>query len=211
MLKNHYTGKFIVIEGIDGAGKSTQADILSKRLIESGLKILTTHEPTDLPIGMLVRKQLKNEWKISNQCLELLFAADRADHLDKQIIWALQNNDAVVCDRYIPSSLAYGSIANDFLWITALNQHFIAPDLIIYLDADPQIGLARLQKERNSLELYEKLETLEKVSKNYKKALNTFQEAGSIIKTVDAVASTTDVADQIFTIIWQILKQQKTY
>lgn len=207
MLKNHYPGKFIVIEGIDGAGKSTQAEILSKKL-KLNLKVLTTYEPTNSPIGMLIRKQLKNEWQISNQCLELLFAADRADHLNKQIIPALQNNVIVICDRYIPSSLAYGSIANDFLWIMALNQQFIIPDIIIYLDIDPRISLARLQKERNSLELYEKLETLQKVSQNYKKALNTFQETGSVIKNVDASFSLTQITAQISTIINNCLKNK---
>ena len=106
-------GILIVIEGLDGAGLSTQAALLAGYLRDKGEAVILTKEPTTSPIGNLIRSALKHEWKPSPLELQLLFAADRENHLEKEIEPALRENKIVISDRYILSSLAFGSVDND--------------------------------------------------------------------------------------------------
>ncbi|MCX6758650.1 MAG: dTMP kinase [Candidatus Nealsonbacteria bacterium] len=114
MIKNPHEGKFIVFEGLDGSGKSTQAEYLVKKLKQDAAKFHKTFEPTQYLIGGLIRSFLGNDWKSSADCLQLLFAADRAYHLEKEIFPALEKKLIVVSDRYFFSSFAYGALDCDF-------------------------------------------------------------------------------------------------
>lgn len=107
MKNNTYPGKFIVFDGLDGSGQSTQAGKLVDflNLPEQKLKfghtgVQVTKEPTSSLIGGLIRSQLTHEWKSSQECLQLLFSADRAHHLEKEIIPLLERGVTVICDRY---------------------------------------------------------------------------------------------------------------
>jgi dTMP kinase len=101
-------GILIVIEGLDGAGLSTQAAILAEYLRGANKEVLLTKEPTAMPIGKLIKSALNRNPELSLFALQLLFAADRAEHLEKEIEPALSANEIVISDRYILSSLAFG-------------------------------------------------------------------------------------------------------
>jgi dTMP kinase len=174
MQKNNFPGKFIVLEGLDGAGKSTQVSLILEHFKKSGGNAHHTSEPTQFLPGGLIRSRLMGEWHSSPECLQLLFAADRADHLEKEIAPMLKNGAHVVCDRYFMSSVVYGAIDSDFDWLAQINSRFPAPDLTIYLDVPVAVCLERIIDDGRSLELFEKSEILEKINKNYKMAIDRF-------------------------------------
>lgn len=168
-------GKFIVLEGLDGAGTTTQANLLIDYLKKKELKVCVTKEPTDNIIGGLIRGQLTKHWKTSPLCLQLLFAADRASHLEKDIKPALKKGAIVLCDRYVLSSLAFGGIDVDIEWLKQINSKFPVPDLTIFLDTEPDECIKRMQKSRFSLELFEEKTKLRKVKENYLKIIKRFK------------------------------------
>ena len=176
MNKNPYPGKFIVFEGLDGSGTTTQANLLFKYLKKQGKKVYLTGEPTRSLIGGLVEGQIAGDWKSSPECLQLLFTADRAHHLEKEIIPLLKKGITVICTRYILSTLAYGSInIKDSQWLINLNKKFIWPDITFLLMVPPKICIQRIKKERFHKELFEKEEKLKKVLKNYLKFTKKFK------------------------------------
>lgn len=164
-------GKFIVFEGLDGAGTTTQAELLIEYLKKQGCKVFVTSEPTNNIIGGLIRGQLKRHWKTSPGCLQLLFAADRANHIEAEINPALRKGRVVICDRYVLSSLAYGSLGVDLGWLKAINSRFPKPDLTLFLDTEPKECIKRLKRERCSLELFEEERKLRQVRNNYLKVI----------------------------------------
>lgn len=174
MRPHKYPGKFIVFEGIDGSGKSTQVDLLLKFLRENDKKVHCTAEPTQYFIGGLIKSWIANDWRSSPACLQLLFAADRAHHLEKEIIPLLKKGITVICDRYLFSSLAYGNLDLDFDWLLKINEKFILPDITFFLDVSPELCLERMRKERFSIELFEKEEKLKKVRTNFLKLAKEF-------------------------------------
>lgn len=168
MRNNPYSGKFIVFEGLDGSGQSTQAKLLFDYFREIGKKAYLTSEPSQSLIGGLGRSQLQGHWKSNAECLQLLFTADRSFHLEKEIIPLLKKGIAVICTRYILSTLAYGNIdIKDGKWLKIINDRFIWPDITFLLKVSAKICIQRIKKERWHEELFEKEEKLEKVFKNY--------------------------------------------
>ncbi|MCK4327481.1 MAG: dTMP kinase [Candidatus Diapherotrites archaeon] len=157
---------FIVFEGLDGSGQSTQATILSARLNE-GTKSVVTKEPTNNLIGGLIRAQLTKEWSTTQECLQLLFAADRAHHLERTVEPALAKGFNVVSDRYMFSSIAYGSVSADKEWLKQINSKFRLPDHTFFLDVPPKTCIKRMESSRFELELFEQSDYLEKVRENY--------------------------------------------
>ena len=155
MKKNPHSGLFIAFEGLDGAGSSTQAEILFNNLSNSSGKALLTKEPTNNIIGGIIRGQLTRDWSSNMECLQLLFAADRSHHLEKVILPALKQKRVVISDRYFFSSIAFGSIDLDQEWLLALNEKFILPDLTFILKVSPKICARRMQETRFDLELFE--------------------------------------------------------
>ncbi len=176
MYKNPYPGKFIVIEGIDGAGSSTQADSVVGYFRELGKKFHLTKEPTNSLIGGLIRGQLTNDWKSSPECLQLLFAADRAHHLEKEVIPLLIKGVSVVSDRYFFSTMAFGAMEiKNQDWLLMLNKPFVLPDLTFLLEVSPEVAIKRIRQNRFSIELFEKKEKLKKTWQNYKKLAKKFK------------------------------------
>jgi len=176
MMKHHYPGKFIVFEGLDGTGTTTQLDLLQKYLKKKRIKAHFTREPTQYLIGGLIKSWLSNDWGSTPQCLQLLFTADRAYHLDKEIIPLLKKGIIVISDRYIFSTLAYGMLEiKDKGWLWELNKKFILPDITIFLDSSPEACIERIKKDRPSVELFEKKEKLEKVRQNYLEIFKKFK------------------------------------
>jgi len=195
MQKNPYPGKFIAFEGLDGSGQSTQAEKL-QNWINNGKLILRqvgahlTKEPTNNIIGGLIRGQLTNDWKTRPECLQLLFAADRANHLEKEIIPLLEKGITVVIDRYALSTIAYGAVEiKDREWLVEINKPFILPDLTFLIKVSPKVCLERIRKSRFHLELFEKEQSLLSVWQNYEEFAEKFENVHIINgeKTVEEV------------------------
>ncbi len=179
-------GKFIVFEGIDGAGKSTQIKKLSKHLKVFNYKTHSTFEPTNGPIGSLLRKMLSKKIPIDQRSIAPLFAADRTDHLTNKkngIRKKIDQGRIVLCDRYYFSSYAYHSQYIDMEWvihINSLNAEILKPDLTIFIDVEPETCFERIKNNRSDLEMYEKIDIMKKVRKNYFKAFDILSDIEKI-------------------------------
>ncbi|MDI6811084.1 MAG: dTMP kinase [archaeon] len=167
-------GILIVIEGLDGAGLSTQAALLARYLRGKNKKVLLTKEPTSLPIGKLIKSILSRNQEVSLLALQLLFAADRAEHLETEIEPALRTNHIVISDRYILSSLAFGSVDNDVEFLKQINSRFRRPGLTVIIDTPPKVCLERINRARDNIELFEEGQRLEKVRKQFLALKNYF-------------------------------------
>ena len=169
MYKNSYPGKFIVFEGLDGSGQSTQANLLKDFLIKKGYQVVLIKEPTlSSEAGRKIRKVLDKKIKISPGKLQQLFSQDRKEHLEKVIIPALKKGKIVISDRYFFSSLAYGAAEGLSLnYLIKLNKKFLLPDLTFILKVRPEICLQRIKKRGTEWTLFEEKEKLKKVWRVY--------------------------------------------
>ena len=173
-------GCFIVMEGIDGSGKSEQFQRLTKRLKKKGYKLATTREPTKrYPVGRLIEKVLRGEEQVSEEALALLFAADRADHTERKIKPALEDGAIVVSDRYVHSSLAYQSRGMgkelNLNWIEMINKFALEPDAVIFLDISPEVGQNRLSNGQVRIKdhsYFENISQQERIRMVYLEVLN---------------------------------------
>ena len=157
-------GFLIVIEGIDGAGKTTHARKLVRWLRKKGIRARYTFEPTRGAIGRILEK-MASKRKVDVRVEALLFAADRIDHLNKIIRPLLEKGFIIISDRYVHSSIAYQSITvGDQGWVEELNKFAEKPDLVILLDVDPETGLKRIKRKRAR---FERIEILKKVREKY--------------------------------------------
>jgi dTMP kinase len=197
---------FIVLEGIDGAGTTTQAQLLGQWLSERGQDELLTEEPTPARVGALIRRILQKKLldaetgqplDLDEQAMALLFAADRSDHLDRTILPAINAGRIVVSDRHYLSSVAYQSAAADIAWVEGLNAGFRRPDLTVYLDIAPQASLQRKHGQGNAAERYETLDYLRRVRQQYALAIEHARAAGERIETLDAEQPPEEVARAI--------------
>ena len=168
---------FIVFDSLDGAGNSTQVGLLKNYLEkEKKKRVLLTKEPTSSLIGGLIRSQLAHEWKSCSECLQLLFSADRAHHLEKEVIPFLKKGIFVISDRYFFSTIAYGNLEiKDWQWLKKINKKFLLPDLVFFLKVSPKICIERIKKNRFGISLFEKEKILAKVWKNYEKLAREFK------------------------------------
>lgn len=162
MKIHNYPGLFIDIEGLDGAGASTQVESVAHSLKGLGVKPILTKEPTAGLIGTLIRRALQKKISLPADSLQLLFVADRGEHLEKQIIPALKKGRMVITDRYLWSTVAFGSIGSEKEWLLDLNRNFILPDLTFFIEVDPLVCLKRIavDKSRQGIELFEGKERL---------------------------------------------------
>ncbi len=160
-------GRLVVVEGIDGAGTTTQVARLTARLRSRGVAVHATREPSDGPVGTLARQVLTGGtarpvgWTPGWAMMALLFAADRMDHVDSEIDPHLARGAVVVSDRYEASSLAYQSLSvgapagEAIEWIRAINRHSRRPDLIVVLDVPSELAAERRARRGGAAELYE--------------------------------------------------------
>jgi len=162
-------GLFIVVEGLDGSGSTTQCRMLKNFLDIKGIKSIVTKEPTNNLIGGLIRGVLTGDWQINPEGLQLLFSADRAHHLEKEIVPALGRGVTVICDRYMFSTLAFGAVDCGMEWLKVLNQKFLQPDIAFFLEVKPEECIRRISAGRDKFELFENKEKLQKVLTNYKR------------------------------------------
>jgi dTMP kinase len=168
------SGLFITLEGPDGSGQSTQTDLLTRWLEKKDQKVFATKEPTNSMVGGIIRVILKKEWKVNPVTFALLFAADRAHHVNKEIKPLLKKNVHVISDRYILSTLAFESNGVNLEWLKLINERFPKPDLTFILDVPGKICTERIRKSRFGFEYFETPEKLENVRKNYLKLKDYF-------------------------------------
>lgn len=171
-------GRFIVIEGIDGAGTTTQAQALVATFERQGHPARFTHEPSALPIGRLLRQFLAGDAGAQRpgwDGMALLFAADRLDHVAREVEPWLAQGISVVCDRYVLSTLAYQSAtAGDeqaaLPWLRAINERARRPDLTLVFDVDPAVAEARRAARGGEPELFERRELQRRLAAIYAEA-----------------------------------------
>jgi len=159
-------GLFVVFEGIDGTGKSTQLHLLADKLQQLGYAVVSTREPTDGPFGQKIRKLFVDREVVSSAEELELFIADRDQHVREVIAPALANGCIVVCDRYYLSTVAYqGANGLDPELIMEKNMDFPVPDLAIILEIEPAQSILRIQNQRNETpNTFEKESNLRKVA-----------------------------------------------
>jgi len=195
MFKNKFKGKFIAIEGLDGCGSTTQAIKIEAYLKKIKKTCWLTHEPTISVIGGLIKAYVQGDIKLSSPIsLQLLFAADRANHLAKEIIPNLDNGFNVITDRYFLSSLAYGALdINDDKWLYNINDLFLLPDLTLLIKTSAKTSVKRIKANRLGLELFEKEDKLQKVWNNYEKLSKKYPN----IVVIDGEKSEDEVFEDI--------------
>lgn len=160
---------FIAFEGIDGAGKSTQARLLVEHLHKKGANAKLTSEPTKTgAIGILLHTELKKNNNLKQpEYIQMLFSADRAWHVNNFINPEIKKGNIVVTDRYIESTIAYGVAEGaDKGWLKSLNSRFPIPDITFLLDIDAENSLKRI-KSKGNIEIFEQIKTLKKVRAEY--------------------------------------------
>jgi len=194
MIRNKYQGLFIVIDGLDGSGLSTQANLLTKALRGGGNDVYMTKEPTNNVIGGLIRGFLSGVYELRPEAAQLLFAADRSHHLSREIIPMLEGGNTVVCDRYAWSTIAFGSIDIDRNWLIEINRYAILPDVSIFLGVPPKICIKRIVEDRYDFELFEKVRELTKVWRTYRWLARNFKKDVVVVNGVGAVG---DVHERI--------------
>lgn len=190
-------GRFIVLEGLDGAGTTTQAERLAAWLRGDGRRVHQTCEPSEGPVGRLIRATLGGRPDApAPSTLPWMFAADRADHLAREIEPALAIGD-VVCDRYVPSSLAYQSLEHPLEFVDALNRTFRVPDLTLLLVLEPEIAWHRIAARSDERELFERRDRLAAVARSYARVSELLRARGERLVEIDASAGVDEVEARI--------------
>jgi dTMP kinase len=204
MTKMSKKGIFIVIEGLDGSGKTTQAKLLAEKLSNSH-KVLLTAEPSNGKIGTFIRNSfLYEQTRLPTEAEALLFAADRIEHMQAELKPALDDGKIVLCDRYVYSSLAYqGSAGLSLEWIKTINARAIQPDFSLFLDVCPDRVLERLRRKKSVMET---LETQQKVREIYLK----YVEKGELIR-IDGDNSKEVVANELYAKVIELLEPVLKY
>ena len=201
MLKSSTSsrGLFIVLEGLDGSGKTSIALALVDKLNSLGFKALYTYEPYDSPVVRIV----KNEYSdIRDAYIDALtYALDRLIHWRKIIEPALMEKSIVVSDRYFYSSVAYQTASGaPYEWVLEVNKHAPRPDLAIYLDVEPERGLARKRGLTSRFPEYERLDFLVKVREVY---LRMVREG--LLTLVDSNRGLSEVFDDVWNTVRRLL------
>jgi len=194
--------KFIVIEGLDGSGKSTVIRLLTERFTAHNLPCHLTVEPTKSPIGTLVRSILSGEIKdIENEAFALLFAADRYQHLISEVLPVLEHSH-VVCDRYYYSSMAYQGIdAESLERVVAYNQAVMPirkPDMVFFLNVTPQECVRRIAARGGEASIYDSLPELELRYARYMAAIERMKATDNIVMIGSDAASAEAVVNEMW-------------
>src|SRR5439155_18921649 len=168
-------GRFIVFEGLDGAGTTTQAKLLAERLQSKGRTVYVAHQPSDGPAGQLIRQILAGRTAtqqadgklgvVDERVMALLFAADRLDHLGSQIEPRLARGEDVILDRYTLSSLAYQGASVSHEFISQANRFARRPDLTLFLYVPATVALERVRSRGAKPERYETAQQLQAIER----------------------------------------------
>lgn len=196
-------GCFIVFEGIDGSGKTTQIRRLATRLRGENKSYYLTREPTGGHLGKLLRRYLSGELQTDERAIAALFAADRIDHLTNKangIARKIEDGINVISDRYYLSSLAYQSASMPLEWVEALNAQsaeILKPTCHIFIDIKVETALSRVLKGRETIEIYETKEKLEKIKEQYLTVIEHLKDREDIV-VIDGNQGAEAVAESIW-------------
>lgn len=207
LRKNPYKGLYIAFEGVDGAGKTTQAVILKKYLEEKNKKVVLTKEPTaEPPIGSIVHDFLKGKIKLPAVNIQYLFAADREIHQKELIEPFLEKGDVVISDRCFWSSVAYGILDkkggvqklenSEILLVSesilSMYHQFIVPDATFYISVSSDVAISRISKMKKKQEYYETAEKLKNIKAGYDWLVNKFSNEIVVINGEQSEEKVTD-------------------
>ncbi len=185
-------GMFIALEGIDGSGTSTQTRLLARRLRDGGYRVLETCEPSRGPIGRMIRERLSTRSEpIEPATLALLFAADRLEHVAREIEPALAEGVIVISDRYVLSSLVYQSLECDAAWVAEINRHARWPDLCVLVSLPFEAAVSRVAARQGEEERFDAPDLQRRLADGYQRALEA--QAPGPIAAVDGSRSVDEV------------------
>lgn len=176
---------FWVLEGLDGAGTTTQLKNLEAYMMDKGLPVFRTAEPTVYETGKFIRRVLSGEVKVPQSTVAYLFAADRDNHLNNPeygIKAHLAKGETVISDRYFFSSFAYQSIGFDPDAVMMLNSRFPYPELVLYVDTPVEDCISRIDSRGTDKEIYEKLDYQRLVHENYESFFKRLPEGCRLIR-----------------------------
>lgn len=200
-------GKFIVLEGLDGSGKSTHTMLLAQSLSKAvNQECFTTREPSDSEVGKLIRRALTKQIELLPATMAYLFAADRFEHVVTELIPRLEAGIHVICDRYYLSNFAYQCQSVNLDTLIFYNQpsiNLLRPDITVFLDLDPRRCVERMSGDRRGEQIYEGLETLEKVKQGYFKVIDKLKDTETI-RLIDAEASEAEVAAKVLDVVLKV-------
>ena len=205
-------GKFIVIEGLDGSGKTTQAKIITETLRAKGINVINQAEPTTHEFGKMCREVLGGEKKVTKSQFALLFTADRIDHnvnAEDGIEKLLNEGYNIICDRYYYSTFAYQGIDVGLDWLMNLNldcKDIRKPDLCIFLDLFPEKSMERINANRSKdeIEIYETEEYLTDIRNRFYDVINILKDTENI-EIINADADILTVSQKIKEAILKVL------
>jgi dTMP kinase len=223
--------RLIVLEGLDGAGTTTQAKRLLAYLQGRGHRSHGTREPSDGPIGRLIREMLTGHHailepsnpptppagppkeghvpvgSIGQSTFGLLFAADRLDHLQREVLPQLAAGAIVISDRWYHSSLAYQGTGADRDWITALNARARKPDLTLFLQVRPEVAAQRRVAAGRVQELFDDLRLQHEVDAGYRATIAELTAQGERIEVIDGELPADAVFQMIVAIVGALLDE----
>lgn len=199
-------GKFIVLEGIDGSGKSSQVGPLVGRLEGLGLRCRADREPTGGPVGSLIRQIFMGRVTADNRVIAALYAADRIDHLVNEVdglCAAVDSGVTVVSDRYYFSSYAYQSVDVGMDWViqaNSLSAGLLRPTLTVFLDVPVDVALERIRKNRFVEEIFDHEDRLRRTRELYFQAFERLRDVENVA-VVDGTGSQEQVAERIWSAV----------
>ena len=202
-MSGQTTGRFLALQGIDGSGKSTQLQLLLERLRARGVECRGTREPSDGPVGAMIRQILTGRVTADNRVIAGLFAADRLDHLVNRrdgILEQVRSGVTVVTDRYYFSSYAYHSVDVDMDWVidsNRLSAELLRPDATIFLDVPVRRALERIGQNRSHTELFEKEDRLTATREKYLEAFERLRDRETVA-VIDAGGDVETVAERVW-------------
>ncbi len=201
--QDDFNDRFIVLEGLDGAGTTTQLSLLAEAFRAAGIPVFATFEPTDNQVGLLIRRILAREITVTAGTMARLFVADRFEHVfepENGILSRLDRGEYVICDRYLFSSLAYQSLGCGYETVSGLNASFPLPGVCVFLDVPPEECQKRMHG-RAQVELYDELPIQQGILANYERALQEFEEAGGSLLRLDGKLPKESLLSEIWSFV----------
>jgi dTMP kinase len=200
------SGKWIVFEGLDGAGTTTQADRLARRLrseVSHPEEVFQSAEPTSGAIGLTLRSVLRGEILLDKTTMALAFSADRSDHLHRSdgILARRERGHWIVMDRYLYSTLAYQD-CSDRDWLLQVNSRFPRPDFLVFLDTPVDVCLRRMKQRNQGNDLFEKEDSLKRIEESYRWVLEIEAEKTRML-VINGCLPADEIAERVFEQIQQ--------
>lgn len=197
-------GYLLALEGIDGSGTTTQAGLVAAHFAKAGREVLRTAEPSGGPVGRFIRSALADATLVSDDTLALLFAADRLDHLEREIEPALARGALVLTDRYLLSSLAYQSSYLPLPWVTELNARARRPDASVLLRVGAEVALSRRQSRGGPEERFDALARQRQIATAYDTVFALANVGATFV--VDAEADLTVVTARLIALLEPLVR-----